>query len=85
MSVVCTAVMPAVSRSAPPGALTKSKDGVVVYDKEKMYLLKYCVSACPFNIPRYDEEGKVSKCHLCMDRIGGGLVPAQRDCPHRGA
>lgn len=66
----------------PSGALTKTKDGIVVYDKEKCISCKYCVSACPFNIPRYDDDGKVSKCHLCTDRISGGLTPAcAKACP----
>lgn len=65
-----------------PGALFRNKDGVVMYDKEKCISCKYCVSACPFNIPRYGADDKVSKCHLCMDRIGGGMTPAcAKACP----
>lgn len=65
-----------------PGALTRNKDGVVVFNKEKCISCKYCVSACPFNIPRYDGDDKISKCNLCMDRIAAGLVPAcAKACP----
>ena len=65
-----------------PGALYRTKDGVVAYNKEKCISCKYCVSACPFNIPRYDTDDKVSKCHLCLDRIGGGMTPAcAKACP----
>ncbi len=65
-----------------PGALTRNKDGVVVFNKEKCISCKYCVSACPFNIPRYDGDDKISKCNLCMDRITAGLVPAcAKACP----
>jgi formate dehydrogenase iron-sulfur subunit len=65
-----------------PGALYRTKDGIVAYNKEKCISCKYCVSACPFNIPRYDADDKVSKCHLCTDRISGGLTPAcAKACP----
>ena len=65
-----------------PGALYRTKDGIVAYNKEKCISCKYCVSACPFNIPRYGTDDKVSKCNLCADRVGGGLVPAcAKACP----
>ncbi len=65
-----------------PGALYRTKDGIVAYDKEKCISCKYCVSACPFGIPRYDSDNKVSKCNLCLSRIEGGMVPAcAKACP----
>jgi formate dehydrogenase iron-sulfur subunit len=65
-----------------PGALYRTKDGIVAYNKEKCISCKYCVSACPFNIPRYDVDNKVSKCNLCLSRIEGGLTPAcAKACP----
>ena len=65
-----------------PGALYRTKDGIVVHNRDKCISCKYCVSACPFNIPRYDSDDKVSKCHLCIDRIGNGLTPAcAKACP----
>jgi len=65
-----------------PGALYRTKDGIVAHNKEKCISCKYCVSACPFSIPRYGADDKVSKCHLCLDRVGGGLTPAcAKACP----
>ncbi|MEK6581789.1 MAG: 4Fe-4S dicluster domain-containing protein [Nitrospirota bacterium] len=65
-----------------PGAIYKTKEGIVAYDKEKCIGCKLCVAGCPFNIPRYDEKNKISKCHLCSDRVAEGLVPAcAKTCP----
>ena len=65
-----------------PGALYRTKDGIVAFNKEKCISCKYCVSACPFNIPRYDSDEKVSKCHLCLSRVDGGMAPAcAKACP----
>lgn len=65
-----------------PGALYRTKDGIVAYNKEKCISCKYCVSACPFNIPRYGADDKISKCHLCQTRVEGGIAPAcAKACP----
>lgn len=65
-----------------PGALYRTKDGIVAFNKDKCISCKYCVSACPFNIPRYDGDSKVSKCNLCLNRLDGGLTPAcAKACP----
>jgi len=65
-----------------PGALYRTKDGMVAFNKEKCISCKYCVSACPFNIPRYGADDKVAKCHLCPDRMAGGMTPAcAKACP----
>ena len=65
-----------------PGALYRTEQGAVAFDRDKCIACKLCVNACPFNVPRYDAEGKVSKCNLCVDRIGANLQPAcVKTCP----
>ncbi len=72
----CMAICPA------PGAITKNSLGAVVYNKALCVGCKLCQAGCPFDIPRYDENDRISKCHLCHDRIENGLAPAcAKTCP----
>jgi len=65
-----------------PGALFRTKEGAVAFNKNKCIGCKLCVAGCPFDVPRYDRENKVSKCTLCSDRIAEGLQPAcTKTCP----
>lgn len=64
------------------GALYKTKEGAVAFDHDKCIGCKLCVAGCPFDVPRYRDDGKVMKCHLCFDRIAEGLQPAcTKVCP----
>ncbi len=69
------------------GALTKSRLGPVVYNPDICLGCRYCLVACPFEIPAYqfDEalKPKVRKCEFCTDRARGtGADPAcAASCP----
>ncbi|OPY16578.1 MAG: Formate dehydrogenase, nitrate-inducible, iron-sulfur subunit [Syntrophus sp. PtaB.Bin075] len=67
----------------PSGALHYTPYGSVDIDQSKCIGCKECVSACPFNIPRYDRgTDKVYKCTLCTDRIAADMIPAcAKACP----
>jgi formate dehydrogenase iron-sulfur subunit len=50
------------------GAFEKTSDGAVVYDADKCIGCRYCMLACPFEIPKYEWSKlspKVRKCTLC--------------------
>lgn len=65
-----------------PGALYKTTEGAVAFNKDKCIGCKLCVAGCPFDVPRYDAENKVGKCDLCSSRIAEGLSPAcAKTCP----
>jgi formate dehydrogenase iron-sulfur subunit len=65
-----------------PGALFRTKEGAVAYDKDKCIGCKLCVAGCPFDVPRYDNNDKISKCTLCADRISNGMSTAcSKVCP----
>ena len=63
-------------------ALTKNTMGPVVYDPWKCIGCRYCMIACPFQIPAYEYENpltpKVVKCDLCaaITLPDGEKVPA---------
>jgi Fe-S-cluster-containing dehydrogenase component len=61
----------------PSGALYHSDMGTVGINHERCIGCKECVTACPFDIPRYDQAtDKVYKCDLCLTRIQAALEPA---------
>jgi formate dehydrogenase iron-sulfur subunit len=65
-----------------PGALTRSKDGAVVTNKDKCIGCHLCLAGCPFNVPRYGKDGKMSKCTQCADRMEHGMIPScAKTCP----
>ena len=65
-------------RSAcPEGAIFKrAEDGVVLVDRDKCIGCHTCFDACPFGIPQYGQDGRMQKCHLCLNRISQGHEPA---------
>lgn len=68
------------------GGLTKSPDGPVLYDPAKCIGCRYCMLACPFEVPRYEWDRLaplVQKCDLCADRLANDELPAcVESCPH---
>jgi formate dehydrogenase iron-sulfur subunit len=66
-----------------PGAIVQYENGIVDFDESKCIGCQYCVTGCPFDIPRYDKHThKVYKCTMCVDRVGAGLEPAcVKSCP----
>lgn len=68
------------------GALTKHENGTVRYDVTKCIGCRYCMIACPFQIPKYEYQNpifpEVRKCTFCFERISKGKKPGCVDiCP----
>jgi formate dehydrogenase iron-sulfur subunit len=57
------------------GAFTKTETGAVLYDESKCIGCRYCMQACPFEIPRYEWGSltpRIQKCQMCYDRVAAG-------------
>ena len=65
------------------GAIVQYTNGIVDFQQENCIGCGYCISGCPFDIPKFNEgTKKVYKCTLCSDRVGEGLEPACiKACP----
>ncbi len=70
-----------------PGAIVQYTNGIVDFHEENCIGCGYCITGCPFNIPRISKkDNKAYKCTLCSDRVavghGAGLredLPDRRD------
>lgn len=76
---------PSCVSACPVGALRKTAMGPVVYEKDRCIGCRYCMIACPFQVPRYEWDTlspKVMKCDMCADRVASGKPPACAEaCP----
>ena len=76
---------PTCASVCPVGALAKQPEGPVTYDESKCIGCRYCMQACPFQVPRYEWSStypRVQKCRFCYDRVKNGLQPACAEaCP----
>jgi len=73
----CLAACPA------EGAIVQYENGIVDFQQENCIGCQFCVSGCPFNVPKFNPSTKkVYKCTLCSDRVSEGLEPACiKACP----
>ncbi|HTG15188.1 MAG TPA: formate dehydrogenase subunit beta [Blastocatellia bacterium] len=75
---------PGCLRACPAdGAIVQYTNGIVDFNQDNCIGCQFCISGCPFNIPKFNSESqKVFKCTLCSDRVGAGLEPACiKACP----
>ena len=76
--------------ACPVNAITKrEEDGIVTVDREICLgkdNCQLCLEACPYDIPQFgsEENAKMQKCDLCIDRWVEGKKPICVDgCPMR--
>ena len=79
---------PACASACIVGALQKTPEGPVAYDAWKCIGCRYCIIACPFQIPAYEYDNAldpvVRKCTFCTERhLEEGNLPACVEiCPN---
>ena len=76
---------PACVSVCPVGALHKTANGPVLWDKDKCFGCRYCQNACPWDIPKFEWDEpwpEIRKCTLCWNRLEDGMEPAcTKTCP----
>ena len=69
------------------GALHKTSIGVVEWNANKCIGCRYCETACPFGVPKFQWTSaapKIVKCEFCKDRLAEGKEPACTEvCPRK--
>ncbi len=68
------------------GALQKNEDGIITYDNDACIGCRYCMYACPFEVPHFEWANQfalITKCDLCVSRLEEGqAAPAcAATCP----
>ncbi len=74
-------VYPACESACIVGAFTREPNGAVIYDAWKCIGCRYCMAACPFQVPAYEYGNaltpQVRKCTFCFEkRLSEGKIPA---------
>jgi len=72
----------------PVGAFTKKETGAVLYDENKCLGCRYCMQACPFEVPRYEWNSltpRIQKCIFCYHRVVEGKQTACAEACQFGA
>jgi len=66
--------------ACPVAALEKTNKGPVIYHEDRCMGCRYCLMACPFEIPKYEWDKvlpRVQKCSMCFEkRVSKGEQPA---------
>ena len=75
----CLAACPA------DGAIVQYQNGIVDFQQDYCIGCQYCVTGCPFNIPKFNPQTKkMFKCTLCYGpRVAGPGARLHQGLPHR--
>jgi formate dehydrogenase iron-sulfur subunit len=77
-------LQPACVSACPTTALFRQEDGPVVYNADKCIGCRYCMLACPWDVPTADWNSlkpEIQKCTHCADRTGQPAPKARNGFP----
>ena len=76
---------PTCASVCPVGAFTKTDLGPVLYDEDRCIGCRYCMLACPFQVPVYEWSKllpRIRKCDMCYELQRASELPACAEvCP----
>ncbi len=70
---------PACAAACPTNAMEKTHEGPVIWHGDRCMGCRYCMVACPFEIPKFEYDSpnpRIQKCIMCYDRLEEGKQPA---------
>lgn len=79
-------VSPTCVSVCPVGAFAKMPEGPVTYTAEKCLGCRYCIMACPYDVPKYEWSStypRVRKCTMCYEErtSKGNPTACSEACP----
>ncbi len=78
-------LQPACESACVTKAMEKTPDGPVTWTGGKCMGCRYCMIACPFDVPKFEYHSavpRIQKCQMCAARVAAGQQPAcAANCP----
>lgn len=78
-------VQPSCAYACLVKAMRKTREGPVVWNQSNCMGCRYCMVACPFNVPKFEYDSavpRIRKCDMCWPRLKEGRAPAcVANCP----
>ena len=65
--------------ACPTEAMKQNSKGPVTWDGDKCLGCRYCMTSCPFDMPKFEYNSwnpKIQKCTMCFERLEAGQKPA---------